>query len=400
MHGEFGHFSPHQLVESKRVRTGQLVDRHRDGWLAIQIGVRIVGLRTEFHPRNVLQADHRAAAVARANNDVFERAYIGKPAWRVDLQFEFLVGRRWRLTQLAACNLLVLFGDGGLHLGRRHAECSEAVGFEPDPHRVALLTEDRNVASAFQALERIDKLQVGIIAEPERIHRAVRRNHVHQQRKIGLLFLDRDAALIHDRGQIAGGLRYPVLHIDRRDIDIVADIERDGDLRRAVIRTDGRHVSHALHPVKLLFQRCGHRIRDDLRACAGICCADNHLGWCDGRELRHRQEQVADGTREHHDDRDNTGKDRTCDEEIYHGRNPPGGAETRQAPHATAQTVAYSSHGRVLWLCPSGSLKKDRNAAVRIFDLMSANADPPKRLEDRRRERWSVGNDRSASEST
>jgi hypothetical protein len=53
-----------------------------------------------------------------------------------------------------------------------------------------------------------------------------------------------------------------------------------------------------------------------------------------------------------------------------------------------------------LWLCPSGSLKKDRNAAVRIFDLMSANADPPKRLEDRRRERWSVGNDRSASEST
>ncbi len=100
---------------------------------------------------------------------------IAQPADGVDLHLEGgAVGRR-RLADLAGRDLDVLLGDRVLHVDRGDAEIGELVGIEPDAHRIAPLAEDLHVADAGQALERIEHLQIGVVAERDRIDRAVRR---------------------------------------------------------------------------------------------------------------------------------------------------------------------------------------------------------------------------------
>ena len=116
-------------------------------------------------------------------------------------------GGRRRLADLAGGDLDVLLGDRVLHVDRGDAEIGELVGIEPDAHRIAPLAEDLHVADAGQALQRIDDLQIGVVAERDRIDRAVRRGQIDDQDEIRVLLLDRHAALIDDRRQRGRGLR-------------------------------------------------------------------------------------------------------------------------------------------------------------------------------------------------
>ena len=100
---------------------------------------------------------------------------VAQPAEGVDLHFEGGAGRRRRLADLAGGDLDVLLGDRVLHVDRGDAEIGELVGIEPDAHRIAALAEDLDVADARQALQRIDDLQIGVIAERDRIDGMVRR---------------------------------------------------------------------------------------------------------------------------------------------------------------------------------------------------------------------------------
>jgi hypothetical protein len=122
-------------------------------------------------------------------------------------------------------------GDRTLHVDRGDAEIGELVGIEPDAHRVAPLAEDLDVADTRQALERIDDLQIGVVAERHRIDGTVRRGEVDDEDEIRILLLDRDPGLIDDRRQRGGGLRHAVLHVDGGDAQRVADVEGDGDVR-------------------------------------------------------------------------------------------------------------------------------------------------------------------------
>ena len=90
---------------------------------------------------------------------------VGEPPDRVDLHFERRARRRRRLADLAGGDLDILLGDGVLHVDRGDAEIGELVGIEPDAHRIAPLAEDADVADAWQALQRIDDLQIGVIAD-------------------------------------------------------------------------------------------------------------------------------------------------------------------------------------------------------------------------------------------
>ena len=56
------------------------------------------------------------------------------------------------------------------------AEGGELVRIEPHAHRVAPLTEDAHVADARQPLQRVDELQIGVVAEGDEIDRSVRRS--------------------------------------------------------------------------------------------------------------------------------------------------------------------------------------------------------------------------------
>ena len=93
---------------------------------------------------------------------------------------------------------------------------------------------------------------------------------VDPQQDVGVFLGDDDAGLIDDGRQLRRSLGDAVLHIDRGGIDRIADIERDGDGRAAVIGADRRHIGHARHAVDLLLERGRHGVGDDLRAGARV----------------------------------------------------------------------------------------------------------------------------------
>ena len=81
------------------------------------------------------------------------------------------------------------------------SEIGELVRIEPDAHGVAAFAEDLHVADAGQALQRVDDLQIGVVAERHRVDRLVRRGQVDDEDEVRVLLLDRHAGLIDDRRQ-------------------------------------------------------------------------------------------------------------------------------------------------------------------------------------------------------
>ena len=151
----------------------------------------------------------------------------------------------------------------------------------------------------------------------------VGRGQIDDEDEVRVLLLDRHAALIDDRRQRRSRLRHAVLNVDGGDIERIADVEGDGDRRRAVVRAGRGQVGHALDAVDLLFERRRHRVGDDLRARAGIIGADDDLRRRDLGELRDRQQKETDRAGEHQDRGDRGGKDWTLDEKADHRTTAP-----------------------------------------------------------------------------
>ncbi len=125
--------------------------------------------RAEFDPRHVAQPHDRAVLRVGAHDNLAELGGIAQTAEGIDLHFECRAFRRRRLADLAGRDLHVLLRDGVAHVKRRDVEIGELVRIEPDAHRIAPLAENLHVADARQALERIDDLEVGVVAERDRI---------------------------------------------------------------------------------------------------------------------------------------------------------------------------------------------------------------------------------------
>ena len=223
----------------------------------------------------------------------------------------------WPILPAATCTFCSAIGV--LHVDGGDAEIGELVGIEPHAHRVAALAEDLHVADARQTLQRIDDLQIGVIAQRHRIDRAVRRGEIDDEDEVRVLLLDRHAGLVDDRRQRRRRLGDAVLHVDGSDAERIADVEGDGDRRGAVIGARRRHVGHAGDAVDLLLERRGDRVGHDLRAGARIDGADDDLRRRDVGKLRNRQQEVTDRARQHHNDGDRRGENRALDEKSHHG---------------------------------------------------------------------------------
>ena len=269
-----------------------------------------------------MQSHNGFARGPGTHDDVAELLRIAEPSDRIDLELECRAGRGRRLSQFAGGHLDVLLCDRGLDVGCGDAEGGELVRVEPYAHRVPPLTEDAHVAGTREPLQRIDELQIGIVAEGDEIDRSVRRSEVDPQQDVGVFLGDDDTGLVDDGRQLRRRLGDAVLDIDRGSVDRIADIERDGDGRAAVIGADRRHIGHARHAIDLLLERGRYRVGDDLGAGAGVGGSDNHLRWRDIRKLRDRQQAVGDQAGQHHDDGDDRGEHRPMDEEVHHDRSP------------------------------------------------------------------------------
>ena len=320
---QFLHLDFDALLQLQRVRSGTLKHGHHDARLVAEEGGRRILQRPEFDPRDIAQAHDRSVHGVGAHHDVAEFVRVGEAADGVHLHFERRAFRRRRLADLAGGDLDVLLRNGVLHVDGGDAEIGEPVGIEPNSHRIAPLAENLNVADSGEAFQRVDHLQIGVVAERDRIDRAVRRDQIDDQDEVRILLLDRHAALIDDGGQRRGGLGDAVLDVDSGDAQRIADVERDGDRRGAVVGTRRGHVSHALDAVDLLFERRRHRVGDDLCAGAGIIGAHHHLRRRDVGKLRNRKQEITNRSGEHHHHGDRRSENGTLDEEIHHGQCDP-----------------------------------------------------------------------------
>ena len=95
-------------------------------------------------------------------------------------------------------------------------------------------------------------------------------------------------------GKLRLGDRHAVLHLHLRDVEIRAELERDGQLHVAVVGALAGHVEHVLHAVDLLLDRRGDGLGDGLGVGAGIAGGDGDRGRRDLRILRDRQREDRD----------------------------------------------------------------------------------------------------------
>ena len=126
-------------------------------------------------------------------------------------------------------------------------------------------------------------------------------------------------------GRLASASFNAVLHQDLGHVQIGADLEGDRERVGAVAGAGGGHVDHVLHAVDLLLDGGGDGFGDHLGAGAGVGGRDLHRGRRDLGVLGHGKPPTAHRSRDHDDDRDDTGKDGAFDEDLgKHNFTPSG----------------------------------------------------------------------------
>ena len=209
-----------------------------------------------------------------------------------------------------------------LALQRRHdvaggqVERLQAVGIEPDAHRIVAAAEHGDRADAVDAVQHIGDLHVGVVGDEERVARLVGRVEVDDHHQVGRGLGDGDADVAHVRRQPRLGDGHAVLHLHLRDIEIGAELERHLDGELPVARRVRRDVEHVLDAVDLLLERGNDGRGDDVGAGAGVLAGDVDGRRRDIRILRDRQPPIGHRAQDHEDHRDHGGKDRPVDEEL------------------------------------------------------------------------------------
>ena len=100
-----------------------------------------------------------------------------------DLERAGLVDRR--LIEHAGGDLDVLALQRADDVAGGQAERLQAVGIEPDPHRIVAAAEHRDRADAVDAGERILDLERGVVGDEQRVARLVGRIQVHDHHQVG-----------------------------------------------------------------------------------------------------------------------------------------------------------------------------------------------------------------------
>ena len=195
---QFLHLVLDALLQIKGIRARHLIDRQHHRRVFAEECRGGVLERSELDAGNIAEPHDRSGAGIRTHHDVAELGGITQPANRIHLQLEGRTLGCRRLADLARSDLHILLCDGILHVDRSYAQTHELVGIEPDAHRVAPLAEDLDVADARQALQRIDDLQIAVVAERHRIDGSVRRGEIDDENEVRILLLDRHPGLIDD----------------------------------------------------------------------------------------------------------------------------------------------------------------------------------------------------------
>ena len=141
-----------------------------------------------------------------------------------------------------------------------HAEPRHALGVEPDAHAVVALAEDAHLSDARDAPERVVQIEQRVVAQENGVVALVGRREHDPFQQVGRALANRYAVTDHIGGKLTLRNRCAVLHFDRVDVLVGADVERNGQCVRAVVAALRVHVQHVLSAVDLLFHRRGDRL--------------------------------------------------------------------------------------------------------------------------------------------
>ena len=350
----------HRLLDAvgdvERVRAGHLKDADRASGLAVDAARLLVVERAELDARDILQPHHRAVRV-RAHRDGSEFLRRLQPPLRADRVGHLLPGRRRLRADLTGRIDGALLLHGAHQIGNREPERGQPVRLHPDAHRVVAGAEDADVADAPDAIQRVDDVDVGVVGEEQRVVGLVRRRQRNDQhRKAGRL-PHRQAEGVHVGRQVRLRLRHAVLDVHLIDVRIGLDVERDGQLHRAVVGVRRLHVEHVVDAVHLLLERRRDRLLDRQRVGPDVGRRHDDLRRDDVGKLRDRQRSHRDQAGEDGDDGDDDGDDRTADEEARHGSGSPPQWPARPLPrlrvhHGAVRRRSAFDHHAVTRLQP------------------------------------------------
>ena len=224
---------------------------------------------------------------------------------------------------VGGCPDLARRGQHVLLLDRVHdvaggdAQRRHAVRPHPDPHAVVEGAQDLRVADARDALDRVEHVDRGVVADEHRVVAVVRREEVDPEQDGRGPGPHRDALGHHVRGQARVGERDPVLGVDLVDVRVAVDREGDGEAVGAVVAARRVEVERVLHAVDLGLDRGRDAVGHGLRVRPGVGRRDRDLRRRDLLgELPDRDgvETQEAGDRDH--DRDDDRELRPVDEEA------------------------------------------------------------------------------------
>ena len=104
-------------------------------------------------------------------------------------------------AKLAGRDLQVLLAHCAHHVARRQSARGDLVRIEPDAHRIVAGAEDQRLADARQARQLVLDLQVGVVAQIERVIGLVRRKQIDDHGEVGRLLLGGHALAHHSLWQ-------------------------------------------------------------------------------------------------------------------------------------------------------------------------------------------------------
>ncbi len=233
--GELGHRRVHFLGDVERVRPGLQEDADQGGAAVVDAPHEAVVARGELDARDVRETQARAVGIG-ADDDVLEFLRLREPSLRRDGVDELLAAAGGRLAHLAGRELRVLLVDGARDVAGRKLQLREAVGPQPDAHGVVLGAEDLHVGGARHALHLVEHVERRVVRGEKVVAAAVGRVHRdHLEERLRAL-LDRDPLAPRFQRQPGLDLLHAVVDVERRLIDVHADVERDGDVHHALRR--------------------------------------------------------------------------------------------------------------------------------------------------------------------
>src|SRR6516225_394435 len=309
------HLRQNFVLDRERVCPGLGIDEQGCRIAAVHVGgVAVIG-GADLDATDVADPGDAPPAI-RFEDDVGELLGRGQPAERFDIDLVGFVTRGWRLIEDTGRDLQILCAQRREHLIGTEVVCRDSVGIEPDAHGVLAGALELDIADTVQAREHVLHVQGCVVRQVQRVARFVRRVEVNGHKYAGYRLADLHSQVLDVLRQARQCILHAVLGQHLRDVEVSADLERDGNREVAVPGRLTAHVEHVFDAVDLLFERRRDGAGDGLGRCTGIERRHLHGRRDDFRILCDREDRERTEPKQGHEDAEHSREAGVVNEEM------------------------------------------------------------------------------------